>query len=456
MPLTDGDASMGDAADRYMADDVVDTRWVVLILHKLLDKYESSKAFQSGEPTTRRIQLSLTDGVVPKYKSGGMDADERRELHHGLVGLEAQKLICLDWAKFEEGNLLTRIILPWESVDAMYRVLRRTPKSTELAGLADELDAVDAQLRPPWMQAWLGEVRAYVRHKRSIPESLIPADADKRSLLLKALIGISELEHTGQALPMRLFSKRYLKSSKAFEQQIRSRVVGLLKRYGREPNSDPLELMRDDAALLCEVGIEVTHEDVSFCGPVVLRHAQGELDGRAFPFGLALDTVVLDGMTIAQLPVARVVSIENKANYRYYIRNERRADELVIYLGGFPSPGKRRFLQQLWSVVAKPLHGRGATPPSGVTPAFLHWGDLDYGGILIGQLLKETVWPSMEPWRMEPHRLDELADFVEPFDEIYGTRLEHLLMDGRYRLWHPLIHKLLEVGGTLEQEAFLV
>jgi hypothetical protein len=91
-----------------------------------------------------------------------------------------------------------------------------------------------------------------------------------------------------------------------------------------------------------------------------------------------------------------------------------------------------------------------------VPPTFQHWGDLDYGGILILQHLQNTCWPEVQPWRMNPELLDKFADLVEPFESIYRDKLKRLLENEKYRWAHPLLEKILEIGGTLEQEAILL
>ena len=114
-------------------------------------------------------------------------------------------------------------------------------------------------------------------------------------------------------------------------------------------------------------------------------------------------------LEMVDMPVRRVLTIENKANYRHYVAGDIQADELVVYLGGFHSPGKRLFLRQL----------REAVTQQGASVAFHHWGDLDYGGILILQSLRDAVLPELMPWRMEPEWLQKLQAYVEPFDDAY-------------------------------------
>lgn len=410
------------------------------LLHLLLDRYETSKAFTAGEATQRRVQIAVNDRLIAGYVSGGMDPDDRLAFHRTLEGWSKRGLIRLEWVRFEVGNLLRRVLLEWDGVKAAYQVLGRVPKLDELSSVRQELLAFRPRLTHPWMQLWLDDVMRSLEERKDLPQMLIPSDGEKRLLLLKTLSGL--VEKGDEELSMRLFSKRYLRLSKVFEQQVRTRLTSLLRRY-----SDPDAV--EDEQLLAQVGIEITLEDVAFCGPLRFRIAgQEEFNLARFPTGISLDTEVLHRIELTGLPVTRILSIENKANYRHYIRTEQQANELVVYLGGFHSPGKRRFLRKLRDF---------AVAATAARIQFHHWSDLDYGGILITQSLRDTVWPEVEPWRMEPEWLRTYAEWVEPFpNEEYRARLEGLLGDPRYRLFRPLIEGLLQVNGVLEQEAFLV
>lgn len=430
-----------------------DKAWV--ILNQLLDRYEASKAFVEDSRTTRPIQLRMTDQVVSGYLSGGLDPDEQRLLHAQLKDWETDGIVALKWVKHEEDNLLERVYLDWDGISRAYETLGRTSLKVQLDDLLAELADWEPKLDAPWMSRWLDDVRAQLMTHRRVPTSLIPAEGDRRKLLLAALQGL--VDKGDEEMTVRLFSKRYLGSSKAFEQQVQSKLLMLLRKYwwadrmertGESPET-LLEEFADDSRLLAELGIETTHEDVVFCGPLVYRADESTppIDGRWFPLGLGMDTEMVKRMRVLEVPVQRILTIENKANYRHYIRNERNEDELVVYLAGFASPGMRAFLRQLYRHFE-----RSATD----LPAFHHWGDLDYGGILILQNLRERVWPGVQPWRMEPERMDEFLDYVEPFTAEYASKLESLLADQRYEWAHPLVRKLLETGGTLEQEAFLV
>jgi len=424
------------------------------IMNELLQRYESSTAFVRGEPTARRIQVAINDHIIPAYTSGGMDPDNRRLLHETLYQWREEGVIDIEWVRFEQGNLLRRVLLEWDGIARAYALVGRTHKSDMLQAVESELATYANQLTFPWMQQWLADVLCYLAEKRSIPDSLLPIDDARRKLLLQSLAGL--VAKGDEALPMRVFSKRYLKNSKTFEREIRTRFTSLLRQYTAKDNialQEAAELADNEAIILAEFGIEVTHQEVLFCGPITFQPSGAEsqpIDCILFPRGLALDTDALLDMDIISLPIKRVLTIENKANYRHYVRHDYNRSELIIYLGGFPSPGMRRFLRLIWRSV-QDLDGD--TTPSAT---FAHWGDLDYGGILITQVLRDTVTPEFQTWRMEPAWLDSMAEYVEPFDSGYRAKLKGLLADMRYASWWPLVRKLMEVGGTLEQEAFLV
>lgn len=448
------------------------------VLSELLDKYENSEAFRKGEPTQARIQLKFTDSVVPGYASGRLDPDDRAALHSALLRLAGQGLIELKWVRFEQGNILERVYLQWERINTGYEYLCRTSQREKLAeftaGLEQWLgklsgegmphadqpqqslsgDMLKSRLPEAWrcIEPWIHDVLAFVRERGRIPSSLIPEDEETRGLLLRALDGLVQM--AGRSMPVRIFSKQVLGNSKVFEKQVQSHVMRLVRRYWYVGHPLEVDAPEDDATLLREIGIESGHEDITFCGPIRFRYIGSDslhqgtpttrgIDAGIFPHGLAIDASDVHRIQITEAPISRILTIENKANYRAYVRQNRQPDELVVYLGGFASPAQRTFISLLRSFVDG-------------TVMFHHWGDLDYGGILILQNLRNSCWPEAVPWRMGPELLDQYIDYVEPIDDdTYRFKLERLLESNVYEWAHPLIKRILKVSGTLEQEALL-
>lgn len=498
------------------------------VLSALLDKYENSEAFRKGEPTQARIQLRFTDSLVPGYASGRLDPDDRSALHTALVTMADGGFIDLKWVKFEEGNILERVYLKWEQINDIYEYLGRTSQRQKLSAFTVEMEQwlrglvgvglvdsgllgegaggkvrlgagealLDEGLAPggegmpngslpeAWrfLLNWADDILSFVHERGRIPSSLIPDEDGTRALLLRALAGL--VRARGQSLPVRLFSKRELGNSKVFERQVQSHVIRLVRRYWSIGHPLDVEAPDDNATLLRELGIESGHEDITFCGPIRFRYqgtvAAEDIDASVFPYGLAIDASDVHRIAITEASISRILTIENKANYRAYVRGHRQSDELVVYLGGFASPAQRAFLRLLRNFLrgtASEVGEKSATSDmasireldkagldKGVSRAdvsdqptvFHHWGDLDYGGILILQNLRNSCWPEAMPWRMEPEVLDEYIDYAEPIDDAYRTKLTRLLESDVYAWAHPLIQRILTLGATLEQEALLL
>ena len=79
------------------------------------------------------------------------------------------------------------------------------------------------------------------------------------------------------------------------------------------------------------------------------------------------------------------MTIENKANYENMSYRE---DTLYIYCHGFFSPKEVEFLQELAVLASENVE-------------FLHWGDMDYGGIRIFLFNKEKIFPKLKPYQMD-------------------------------------------------------
>ncbi len=463
------------------------------LLGRLLDKAEA----QQSPVAARRPQIRVTDQVVRGYVSGGMDPDIRAELHDALEHWQSGGLLDLKWVRFEAGNLLERIYLTERGAAEGFQVLGRLSKADVVQTVRRNLTEVFDALSVDWMRLWLTDALAALDERASVPGHLLPADSEKLGWLLQSLMGI--VDKGDEELAMRVFSKRYLRDSKLFERHVKSWIAKLYRRYGaqgaeawkasefasrrpvsfpptrlrvadtadstkRASTANPAELvdttnpdhtqldtiygdlLSDDDAL-AEIGIVISGEDISFCGPLTLMVAGRMVDCSVFPRGLSLDSATLLDALIVNLPVQRILSIENKANYRHYIARERRNDELVVYAGGFHSPHKRKFLAKLReSLFFAPLQSE---------PSLWHWGDLDYGGILILHSLRASVWPEVRAWRMEPEWVDEFRQYILPVRPDYRAKLQRLLSSEQYRDQHPLVQKLLEVDGVLEQEAFI-
>jgi len=139
------------------------------------------------------------------------------------------------------------------------------------------------------------------------------------------------------------------------------------------------------------IGLERFSHPIHLKGPVVVEGPGGHLvDGRAKPFA-SVHPEMLPQLSVLTLPTA-ILTIENYASFNRQVR-EIEDGSLVVYTGGFPAAGVIELLSKVLTTV-----------PADVP--FLHWGDVDAGGVRIFRYLEENL-----PRGPEPHLMTkELAN----------------------------------------------
>ena len=123
---------------------------------------------------------------------------------------------------------------------------------------------------------------------------------------------------------------------------------------------------------------------MEFKGPCVYALGTHEMSSAGYTSGVVFNTEMLMKAKLKMAAgIKRVITIENKANY--YMQPYRN-DTLYLYVHGFMSPAEIRF----W----------GMLPTLIPDAEYLHWGDLDYGGIKIYLMIQDRLFPSLHPLHM--------------------------------------------------------
>ena len=398
------------------------------VLNHLLDKVETRRQ-ASGESLVRR-RVSLKTDSLPEYH--GRELDYRKAFHQAAENLQRQELLEIEWLRGEQGNLIRALHLNQERLDEAYQAAGRTPQHEVLRNLAEQLTAIDTQRG--WLQSFVRDCLAEIDRRR-FPAQL-PRDEQKLTWLLAGLRGIVANDASGDAAEMleRIFSKRYLGHSKLFEQQVRTRLVGILRRYATLPDLDEEDL------LLLETGLVRATGELLMRGPLQIRVKEKLADITPFAYGVALGSETLSELEIAGCQASRLVSVENKATFRELVRAGLDESVLLVCIGGFAGSAKRRLLQKLAEYLGQSF-------------AYLHWGDLDYGGLQIFQHLRQTCLPQVRPALMDADTYREFVSSGESFDDSYRRKLERLREQDGFGEFHDLLDAMLLQGKTLEQEA---
>lgn len=229
----------------------------------------------------------------------------------------------------------------------------------------------------------------------------------------------------------RVFSARVFHNSKTFQNEYKNSIVTILKNY-----SPYYEEEIDAETLLAAHNIHSYAQTLEWKGCLGYRLDNGNVvDTDENTYGTVINSQTMEHASVTDLfGCKRIMTIENKANYESMIFSE---ETLYIYCHGYFTPKEVRFLKKIPELADADCE-------------FLHWGDMDYGGISIFQFIKKNVFPELKPYKM-----DRTA-FEEALKDGAGIVLEHetrkKLEAKDAGLLEELKQVILETGKTIEQE----
>ena len=381
--------------------------------------------------------IQTADG--PAYRSGNLDGMRHPAVDGGMIraagGMrnlinEAEELEKAGLIRAERKNLGMDIVRIHYPVSAIPKLCRR-------AGVEDPRDR---QLR--WIRTadkWAGEAEgtflepyyeALLRRLETGQEVKKPdmEDEDYFRCLNRAAVIETPVWR-------RQFSSEVLHDSKLFEKKYQDKVVTVLEKYS--PLSE--EGMTADDILRVH-GIKTYSQSLEWKGALVYRIGNGNpIDSSVNIFGTVINAQTLEQAVPAAAPgIRRIMLIENKANYESM---DFREDTLYIYCHGFFSPKELKFLSALTGIADE-------------NTEYLHWGDMDLGGIRIFLYNQRKLFPGLKPYRMDASAYETaIAQGAGiPVKKEKKEKLQRLDagdLDG-------LKECILKTGMEIEQEALLL
>ena len=388
------------------------------VLESLLDRYE-----QPGRQ--RVVRVRLTEKEHPAYFAAS-DSAPRRETNAALARLAEQGLVKLRWPKWQEDNWLDAVDLVPENAAAVYALLNRTPRDTRESALRELLAAQTPRA------GWHADFIAWSTQQLDAHHSVAPLDLDapkQNEELLRALAALADLSSPTfeRRLSVQLFgdSKRL--------QDLRRAILAVLRRHA----PDGADYGDDEWALLRAHQLERVPEYVPIAGPLVLQTPQSILDLAAFAPSIAIPATTLQTSTVAKCAAHVVVTIENGTSFSEFA-SIRPASVLAIFTGGFASP----------TVIALLYKIRAARPDL----PFMHWGDLDAGGLRILAHLRSKLG-KIAPLAMDAATFDAFCAHAHTLNTNEHAALAQLSSHPLLADCTDLIHDLLAANHKLEQEA---
>jgi len=397
----------------------------------LLDKYESSKAFLSGEPSLRRPQFSI-DGTNPFSKdySDEMDPNKRMWIHEVLEDLEKKLIVELIWQKHQKGQALAKVFLCSNSFQNAYKLADRTPKHTQIQQL---IKIFQPLVTHPWspIQKWAKETLMQLKQNKT------------SSLNIKNITIYQDVISVLNYLPTitdnqlkRTLSQQLFLDSKHFETSVEQPLLSILRKAYRDQFED-----KDD--ILPYFGIVKNPRFVHLKGPIEWTIDNKSCGASPFIGGIGISAISVKEMEIQKIEADQIILIENLTSYEQWISQRLHNKELVIYLGGFPHRTLQTFLKKISEFLSE-----GKSPPITI----LHWGDIDVGGIRIFHFIQSRFFSKLRPLFMDIPTLLNYQSSAMVFAENYKKNILDLQINPRFLEWVSILDCMLEMGVILEQE----
>ncbi|EBF5116782.1 Wadjet anti-phage system protein JetD domain-containing protein [Listeria innocua] len=400
------------------------------LLNHLLDKYEASEGFVKGVSRRRVLYKPEKDF---KLNEEIVDPIEKKVFFKVINKLKEENLIDFKWEKFEENNLISEIWLIVEDTSLVnaYTLCHRVSKDKIATQSIEILQEKRLIIKTPWMlelfSTILEEADVMGKSWKFILSSEQTRDVCKVLELLD--------NHRGSNIDKRILSVNLFSDSKYFENNIQNKLLQLTTRYLFDWDST-----LTDREKLQQMGIGFAPELLYFTGPIELVLESNEKVNCEFiSKGSYLGADMLSEIKDINCLYTKIVTIENLANYYWYIQNERKHDTLVIYTGGFLTRHQTLFFKMLKTENLSELY---------------HWGDIDLGGFRI-LLQIQTIWPEIQPLKMNVATFEKYADVRKKVNNGYIQKVKAILEKKEFGLFREVLIKIVETKQILEQEAEL-
>ncbi|WP_375790993.1 Wadjet anti-phage system protein JetD domain-containing protein [Bradyrhizobium sp. vgs-9] len=324
------------------------------------------------ERSERNPDRTRPASAAPEYDRLST-AQQMGRFHDQMAAAERFGAVEVQRGKRDRGHLIERVRV--RDPELLARHLGRPTAPAIAQRVREELLQV-AATGEPWVATLLDEMTArWARSEAAYRLTAGQADASKEFFTLLASISRQE----AQGLDARTFSQKATNDTKAFDRHA-SRLAAVLGVRIGQPGAAA-------DVVWAHIGLERFSHPVNLRGPVVVKGAGERLvDGRARPFA-SIHPEMISQLSVLERPKA-VLTIENYASFNRQVR-EIEDGSLVVYTGGFPSAGVVELLSKVLTSV-----------PDDVP--FLHWGDVDAGGVRIFWYLEESL-----PRGPRPHLMSE-------------------------------------------------
>ena len=394
-----------------------------MVIHKLLDTYESSLLCIGENTRTVHIEFRFTKKNFPQYFDES--SMEYENIHIFMYELEEKDFIKIIWKGKKAGHIIEKVQLCIENIQDVYAYVNRVPKLELERVYHTRLNDYVQGVETPVCKAFVEYLLERIAMHKSVKEFI---ELDKFEETKKMLDTIQLIEKNVTPLYLREFSIQAFNNSKYFE-QIEGKIASVFKRFQPE-----FEYMDSDE-ILAEYNIYHTPNYLYLKGDISISIGEETLDLAVLKQGIGISGEDIDRVQLVCADrIEKVITIENLTTFFRW----KEPHSLIIYLGGYHNHLRRVLLQEIFSNIPK--------------VSYKHFGDIDAGGFEIYRDLCEKTGIPFEMYYMNLEVLKQYEAFGKSLTVNDRKRLE--TMKSREGL-EALIEYMLEHNVKLEQECIV-
>ena len=395
-----------------------------LVLELLLDKYENSKSYTRENRVTQTFAISPVQ-AMELYDSDFADVDLIRDFENQMANLERRNLIFIK----RNRGVIEKLIANQERWDEYYEILQRIDKHT--------LQKKQLEL----YQRYLGT--------NELLDRFCQEQIDRLNTNKKAIYAMEEAEHilelcrfileNQQDILERELSIAVLGDSKLWEKKYRSKVCGLLRKYGNLDelllgmiDSESVEDKREiEKIILAECSVYSNLSYVYFKGDAVLEFKDGQKIKINIHTPMAFSTSTLANIQAIQILDKKVMTIENLTSFN---RMEKEST-FLIFLSGYHNSVKQKLIRKIYDM--------------NPTLEWYHFGDIDPDGLYIIEHLKRGTGINFKPIYMDINFLEKYKGYAKKMTNRDIQKANTMLQNGKYS---DIMAYMLNTELKLEQE----
>lgn len=393
------------------------------IVDKLLDSYESSTLFTGKNKVAVHIAFPFNKNTLPAYFDESSLAYE--EIHASMQELEQQGIINIEWKKGKEGHIISKALLCTEALGRAYAYVHRVPKADLIRQNRKLLLELQGRYGTPVYQALIAYLDNRLANAQPVKEFMDLANPAETEMLLT---GIAQIEQNNKVCYVREFSIEHFHDSKIFE-SMSGKIARAMHMFAAECKEKELE------EILAEYGIYHTPNYVYFKGNVSLG-----IGGCVYQIGELHQGIGISGEDIERIcfqdatQIRKVITIENlTAFFRW-----EEPSSLMVYLGGYHNSVRRRLLTRIYQVLPK--------------AGYYHFGDIDVGGFLIYEDLRQKTGIPFKRYKMDLEHLMKYEKYGRTLTENDCVRIGKILKENPDVEYADVLRYMLTKNVKLEQE----